>query len=109
MSDAVSPELLPLFLKLDGRDVLVVGAGEVAERKVASLLEAGARVRVVAPEATEAIAALARDGRVGWSARAFADSDPDGFWLVFAATAYPEAQRRVSNAAAARGASSAWP
>ena len=58
--------LLPLFLKLAGKPVLVVGAGAVAERKIESLLEAGARVRVVAPEATEGVQRLAREGRVAW-------------------------------------------
>ncbi|RTL04772.1 MAG: siroheme synthase, partial [Lysobacterales bacterium] len=43
-------DFLPLFLRLTGRPALVVGGGEVAARKVALLLDAGAEVRVVAPE-----------------------------------------------------------
>jgi uroporphyrin-III C-methyltransferase/precorrin-2 dehydrogenase/sirohydrochlorin ferrochelatase len=96
------PGLLPLFLKLEGRDVLVVGAGAVAERKIASLLEAGARVRVVAPETSEGVRRLADEGKVTLHRRAFAESDLAGTWLVFAATAEADIQRRVGEAAAAQ-------
>jgi uroporphyrin-III C-methyltransferase/precorrin-2 dehydrogenase/sirohydrochlorin ferrochelatase len=96
------PILLPLFLKLAGREVLVVGAGAVAERKVEALLAAGARVRLVAPEATEGLARLADEGHVAWSARAFAEADVEGVWLVFAATSDADVQRRAADAANAR-------
>jgi uroporphyrin-III C-methyltransferase/precorrin-2 dehydrogenase/sirohydrochlorin ferrochelatase len=94
--------LFPLFLKLAGREVLVVGAGAVGERKVESLLEAGARVRVVAPRAAEGVRRMAEAGRVAWTARAFEESDADGAWLVFAATADVAVQQRVAAAAGAR-------
>jgi uroporphyrin-III C-methyltransferase / precorrin-2 dehydrogenase / sirohydrochlorin ferrochelatase len=100
VSDA--PVLMPVFLKLGGRTVLVVGAGTVAERKIAALLEAGATVRVVAPGAIDAVQALAREGRVEWRARRFEDADLDEAWLVMAATDDAEVQRLVSDAAAAR-------
>ena len=94
--------LFPLFLKVDARRVLVVGAGGVAEGKIAQLREAGAEVHVVAPEATDAIGDLATRGAVTWSARAFDERDVDDAWLVVAATSDPEVQRRASNAADAR-------
>jgi siroheme synthase-like protein len=94
--------LLPLFLKLEGRDVLVVGGGGVAERKIAALLEARAIVRVVSPEATEGVQRAAADGAIRWERRAFADADADGAWLVFAATGDAEVQRGVAEAARAR-------
>jgi len=94
--------LLPLFLKLAGKTVLVVGAGPVAEHKIASLLEAGAEVRVVAPEATDGVQRLAREGRIMWLARPFDDADADGAWLAFAATPDAEVQARVSRATSAR-------
>ena len=94
--------LLPLFLKLAGRTVLVVGAGPVAEGKIASLLEAGARVRVVAPQATEAVQRLAREGRIEWQPRPFDDADVADAWLAFAATSDAEAQARVAAATSAR-------
>lgn len=82
--------------------MLVVGAGAVAERKIASLLEAGARVRVVAPETSEGVRRLADEGKVTLHRRAFAESDLAGTWLVFAATAEADIQRRVGEAAAAQ-------
>jgi siroheme synthase-like protein len=98
---ADDPVLLPLFLKLADRAVLVVGAGAVAERKVEALLGAGARVRLVAPEATDELRRLAREGRLAWSERSFAEADVQGVWLVFAATTDAGVQRRVADAAGA--------
>ena len=63
--------LFPAFLKLEGRRCLVVGAGPVAEEKIPSLLRAGAKVRVVAPEATERIQEWARAKKIVWARRAF--------------------------------------
>jgi uroporphyrin-III C-methyltransferase/precorrin-2 dehydrogenase/sirohydrochlorin ferrochelatase len=94
--------LLPLFLKLEGRPVLVVGAGSVAERKIEALVEAGALVRVVAPGASEGVQRLAREGRVEWRARRFEEADADDVWLVFAATSEPAVQAAVASAANAR-------
>jgi uroporphyrin-III C-methyltransferase/precorrin-2 dehydrogenase/sirohydrochlorin ferrochelatase len=95
---AQAPALFPIFLKLDGRDVLVVGGGPVAEGKLAGLLAAGASVTVVAPEVREGIA----EQPVRILRRAFRASDVDGAWLVIAA-APPEVNRQVEAAARLRG------
>jgi len=100
--DEAEAELLPLFLKLEGRDVLVVGAGEIAQRKIEALVQARARVRVVAPEAAEGVKLLAQQGRVAWSQRGFEEADADGAWLVVAATSDAQVQVRASGAAEAR-------
>jgi siroheme synthase-like protein len=94
--------LHPLFLKLEGRDVLVVGAGNVAERKIAELVDAKARVRVVAPEASESVKALAAARAVRWEARTFEERDADGAWLIVAATSDASVQGLVADAADAR-------
>ena len=100
MSDAIpAPQLFPLFLRLAGKDVLVVGAGAVAERKVQDLVEAGATVRVVALEATPVVEALAQQGRITLARRAFAEADVAGAWLVVAATTDPAVQKRAAAAA----------
>lgn len=99
---ATEASLLPLFLKLAGKTVLVVGAGAVAERKIESLLEAGARVRVVAPAASEEVQRMAREGRIEWSPRPFEEGDAEDAWLAFAATADTEVQERVERATRAR-------
>jgi siroheme synthase-like protein len=91
--------LFPIFLRLEGRDVLVVGAGSVAERKILDLVDTGARVRVVAPEGTAAVEELARTGSVTWERRTFTPADADGAWLIVAATSSPEAQRAAAEAA----------
>ncbi len=94
--------LYPLFLKLDGRRVVIVGAGPAAERKIADLAAAGADVLVVALEATAPVRALADRGAVRWEARAFAEGDLDGAWLAVASTNDADVQRRVATAADAR-------
>jgi siroheme synthase-like protein len=99
--DSEAP-LHPIFLKLEGRDVLVVGAGKIAERKIAELVEARARVRVVAPEATDAVRALAAARAVRWEPRGFEEGDADGAWLILASTGDPDVQRRVADAGDAR-------
>jgi len=89
----------PLFVRLEGRDVLVAGAGPVAEKRIVELVGAGARVRVVAPSATDTVAALAASGAIAWDARRFEDADLGAAWLVVSATGDPDAQRRIFAAA----------
>lgn len=97
----MTERLYPVFLRLAGKDVLVVGGGAVAERKVQDLLEAGARVRVVALEVTPAIDELVGAGRASLERRAFEDRDVDGAWLVVAATSDPAVQARACALASA--------
>ena len=90
-------ELLPVFLKLEGRSVLLVGGGRLAKSKLPGLLAAGAAVRVVAPEIDPEIARSA----VTLERRGFEPADLEGAWLVVAA-ATPEVNRAVSRAAEER-------
>ncbi|HAR46868.1 MAG: hypothetical protein A2X56_13475 [Nitrospirae bacterium GWC2_57_13] len=80
----------PLFLDLQARRCLVIGGGTVAERKVLSLLEAGARVAVVSPSATPRLRELAGEGKIELQQRVVQDQDLEGAALVFAATDSPE-------------------
>ncbi|HWG20729.1 MAG TPA: siroheme synthase CysG [Terracidiphilus sp.] len=95
--------LLPIFLKLQGRHTLVVGAGAVALDKIGSLLKYGACLRVIAPEARAEIHALAADGRLNLIQRPFAPADLDGHEIVIAATDRPEVNSAVYRAAIERG------
>jgi precorrin-2 dehydrogenase / sirohydrochlorin ferrochelatase len=95
--------LFPAFLKLSGRRCLVVGAGPVAEEKIAGLLRAGADVRVVAPEATGRIRKLARKKKLRWDKRAFRASDLSGAFLVVAATSSPDLHAKIYRRAKGRG------
>lgn len=77
----------PLLLDLTDRQVVVVGGGPVAARRVCGLLDAGAVVTVVAPWVCEALTELAAAGRVGWVVRDYSGpADLDGAWLVHTAT-----------------------
>lgn len=94
--------LFPIFLKLEAKRVLVVGAGSIAEQKLGGLLSAGADVHVVAPEANERVRALAASGELRWSARHYTNSDLDGATFVVAATGDPQVNERVFRDADAR-------
>ena len=85
----------PALLDLEGKRCVVVGGGEVAERKVQSLLECGAQVVVIAPQATQAIGDLARQGRIGLSVKSYTRGDLGGALLVIAA-ATPDVNARVA-------------
>ncbi len=95
--------LFPLFLKLAGRKCLVVGAGSVAESKIESLLLSGARVRVVAPRATEPVEQWARGKRIALRRRLYREGDLRGAFLVIAATSSPELHERIFRQARKRG------
>ena len=95
--------LLPVFLKLDGRPGLLVGAGAVALEKIGSLLKTGLRLRVVAPNAEPEVRQLAIEGRLEWIERPFELSDLDGNFLVIAATDSAEVNAAVYQGARARG------
>ena len=95
--------LLPIFLKLDQRPGLLVGAGHVAFEKIGSLLPTGIRLRVVAPQAIPEIRQLAAEGKLEWVQRPFALSDLDGNFLVIAATDNPDVNAAVYRGAVERG------
>ena len=96
--------LYPLALKIGGRRCVVVGGGAVAERKVASLLECGADVLLVAPDATDQIRAWAALGRIKFIERHFEPSDVAGALIAIAATDEPQVNLAVADAARASGA-----
>lgn len=90
----------PAGLILDGRRVVVVGGGHVAQRRVPQLLAAGADVHLVSPEVTPQLEGLA--GELTWHRRGFVDDDLDDTWYVVAATDVREVNEQVSAAAEAR-------
>jgi uroporphyrin-III C-methyltransferase/precorrin-2 dehydrogenase/sirohydrochlorin ferrochelatase len=97
-----SAALLPVFLKVAGRRVVLVGGGPVAAAKMGGLTGAGADVLVVAPELRQEILERVRDTKgLVVAARPFRPDDLDGAWLVVAA-ATPEVNRQVAAAAEAR-------
>ncbi len=100
----MKPEkLFPMFLKLSARPCLVVGAGAIAESKIASLLDAGGRVRVVAPEATRQVRSWAQSNTLDWHQRPFEPDDLNDMFLVIAATSSTELHERIFEEASHRG------
>src|SRR6202045_5408055 len=95
--------LFPMFVKLEGRRVLVVGAGSVGEAKIESLLATAASVRVVAPKATPRVRDWAREGRIVWEAREYRPADFAGVFLVIAATGSPALHDEIYAEARNRG------
>ena len=98
----MSAPFYPLGLRIEGRRVLVVGGGTVAQRRVPSLLDSGADVLLVSPHVTPALEGLATAGRLTWAARRYEESDLDGAWLVLAATSAPQVNAAISVAAEQR-------
>jgi len=99
MSNAKGDKYYPIFVNLMGKQVLVVGGGQVAERKVKRLLESGASVVLVAPEVTHALQKLVQQGKIKHKLRDFRDEDMNGAWLVVAATDNKDVQTKVYNLA----------
>jgi precorrin-2 dehydrogenase/sirohydrochlorin ferrochelatase len=91
--------LFPMFLRLEGRACLVVGAGAVAQEKISALLDSGARVRVIAPSATQLIVELAHAKKLEWLPREFKVRDVAGMFLIVAATSSAEVHERIWSAA----------
>ena len=89
----------PIFLNLEGRRCLVVGAGKVAVRKVGSLIDAGARVEVLSPKANKEIESWADEGRISLNKKEFEPWDLEGFFLVIGATGDREVNRQIFKAA----------
>ena len=94
--------LFPMFVKLAGKQCLVVGAGKVGEPKIGGLIDTGASVHVVAIAASGQVREWADAGKIELELRSFSENDLDGKFLAVAATAseslnkliYREAQRR---------------
>jgi precorrin-2 dehydrogenase/sirohydrochlorin ferrochelatase len=99
----IKMSLFPMFVKLEGRRVLMVGAGPVGEGKIESLLAAGASVRVIAPQATPRVREWAREGRIEWEAREYKPSDFAGALLVIAATGSTALHDEIYAEAKSRG------
>jgi len=89
----------PIMLQLDGKKVVVIGGGKVAERKVHGLLGTGARIIVISPEATMELQTLFGDGRIDWKKKLFSAEDLQDAALIFAATDDRDINRTVKSLA----------
>ncbi|HEY0758807.1 MAG TPA: bifunctional precorrin-2 dehydrogenase/sirohydrochlorin ferrochelatase [Acidisarcina sp.] len=95
--------LFPMFLKLEGRSCLIVGAGSIAFEKIESLLPTGASLHVVAPEAMPEVETLSAQGQIVLTRREYQPSDLEGVFVAIAATATPAVNHAVIAEARRRG------
>jgi len=103
MRERSMERLFPIYLKLRGRQVLVVGGGNVAEGKILSLLDTGATIRVVTLQASQRVREWAAAGLLALAERAFEIQDLDGVFLVVVATGAAPVGELVFLEAQARG------
>lgn len=94
--------LLPIFVNLENRRVLLVGAGNVALEKIGTLLKTGLKLRVIAPRVLPEVQRLAAEGKFELIERAFEPEDLDGSFLVITATDSPEVNHAVYREAVGR-------
>ena len=89
----------PIFLDLRGRRCLVVGGGEVGQRKVEGLVEAGAKVTVISPDLTPSLCSLAKRKKIVHLSRRYRKGDLKGHFLAYAATSDASTQRLMASEA----------
>ncbi|AIM16838.1 MULTISPECIES: bifunctional precorrin-2 dehydrogenase/sirohydrochlorin ferrochelatase [Neobacillus] len=89
----------PIMIKLEGKKVVVIGGGKVAERKVTGLLETGAQIFLVTPEATPELQRLAQEEQIIWHKRNFLETDLMGAFMIFAATNDSQLNQHIKNVA----------
>lgn len=90
------PQFYPIFLNLTGKNCLVIGGGQVAARKVQSLLDCGAQVEVISPALTDSLQTMQTHGAFIWTKREFLPGDEKGRFLLFAATGDRALNRQVA-------------
>ena len=93
----------PVYLNLRGRRCVIVGGGTVAEGKISRLLDSGAEISVVSPDATPGIRQFVADGAVRWEQRRYESGDLEGAFIAIAATNVREVNRRIFEEAEQRG------
>lgn len=93
----------PLFVSSEGKEVLVIGGGKIAERRIGTLMDFDFRVAVVSPELTEKLAALSKEGRINWISDFYDRSYMKDCFMVLACTCDREVNRRAGLDAKERG------
>ncbi|MFT9601112.1 NAD(P)-binding protein [Mesobacillus sp.] len=93
--------LYPINVRIRDRNVVVIGGGKVAQRKVFGLLDAGAKVKIVSPELTSELLRLTETGEISWRPEPYAKEDLEGALLIIAATDDRETNMAVKKHAAA--------
>ncbi|GGR20680.1 uroporphyrinogen-III C-methyltransferase [Streptomyces netropsis] len=102
MAEHTEAAAYPVGLRLAGRRVVVLGAGQVAQRRLPALIAAGADVLLISPSATPSVEAMAEAGELRWERRRYRDGDFEGAWYALISTDDPAANEAASAEAEAR-------
>jgi len=89
----------PISLNLTKKQVVVVGGGKIAERKIIGLMEAGATITVISPEITNPLFELSQSGKINWVEKPFTEQDLKHAFLIIAATNKIDVNLKVKEAA----------
>jgi siroheme synthase-like protein len=92
-----------MFVKLEGRQVVVIGGGEIAASKIEGLLQAGAKVRIVSPALNSVLSSLVCQNKIEWREKEFESRDLEDAFLAIAATSLPSVNQSVYRVADALG------
>ncbi|MFB7516663.1 uroporphyrinogen-III C-methyltransferase [Streptomyces sp. NPDC056144] len=96
MAEPAEHPAYPVGLRLAGRRVVVLGGGQVAQRRLPALIAAGADITLVSPSATPSVDVMAETGEITWIKRRYEEGDLDGAWYVLVATTDPAANAAAS-------------
>ena len=97
------PEYYPVYLNLAGKQCVILGGGTIAQGKIAALRDAGAKIKVISPQATDGIKRAAQRGDVTFEQREYRSGDLDGAFIAVAATNVWHVNRQIYEEAEARG------
>lgn len=96
MAEHAEHPAYPVGLRLSGRRVVVIGGGQVAQRRLPALIAAGAEILLVSPSVTPSVEAMAEAGEIRWERRAYAEGDLADAWYVLIATRDTDANTAAS-------------
>ena len=92
----------PVYLDVKERCCVIVGGGQIAEGKIAALLECGAQIRMISPEVTDEVQDMADTGALRLEKREYRDGDLEGAFIAIAATDDSSLNRRIAQEAEER-------
>ncbi|WP_328316499.1 uroporphyrinogen-III C-methyltransferase [Streptomyces sp. NBC_00388] len=96
MAEHADHPAYPVGLRLSGRRVVVIGGGQVAQRRLPALIAAGGDILLISTSATPSVEAMATAGEIAWERRTYADGDLAGAWYVLIATGDTQANELAS-------------
>ncbi|MEU5916645.1 uroporphyrinogen-III C-methyltransferase [Streptomyces sp. NPDC004288] len=96
MAENAEHPAYPVGLRLAGRRVVVLGGGQVAQRRLPALIAAGAEITLISPSATPSVDVMAETGEITWTRRRYEEGDLADAWYVLVATTDPAANAAAS-------------